>query len=236
MRRRVLPRSVYADRSLISMRRFATQPLCEEKMNRKRPILLASRLPVLLFTLFALISPLAAQQTELKLDSAKTRINWTLGATLHEVEGTFRLKSGDIVFNPKTGEASGQLIVDATSGDSGNKKRDADMNRDVLESAKYPEIVFSPRHVTGFVPGQASATVQLDGTFTIHGASHELTLTVPFTANNTFVEAHTKFSVPFVEWGMKNPSNMFLKVDKVVQLSITAAGELQPATQPSAAR
>ena len=75
-------------------------------MNRKQPSLRASCLPVLVSALFALISPLAAQQTELKLDPAKTRIDWTLGATLHEVEGTFRLKSGDIVFNPKTGEAS----------------------------------------------------------------------------------------------------------------------------------
>src|ERR1017187_7351216 len=111
-------------------------------MNRKQPSLRTPCLPVLVSALFALISPLAAQQTELKLDPAKTRIDWTLGATMHEVEGTFRLKSGDIVFNPKTGEASGQLIVDATSGDSGNKKRDVDMNRNVLESAKYPEIVF----------------------------------------------------------------------------------------------
>ena len=67
----------------------------------------------------------------------------------------------------------------------------------------------------------------MDGTFTIHGASHEFTLTVPFTANNTTVEAHTKFSIPYVEWGMKNPSLMFLKVDKAVQVSITAVGELQ---------
>ena len=205
-------------------------------MKRQKPGFHTPYLPVLVAALFALISPLAAQQTELKLDPAKTRIDWTLGATLHTVEGTFRLKSGDLVFNPKTGEASGQLIVDATSGDSGNKKRDADMNKNVLESAKYPEIVFSPRQVTGFVPGQASATVQLAGTFTIHGASHALTLTVPFTVNNTSVEAHTKFSVPFEEWGMKNPSNMFLKVDKEVQLSITAVGELHSATQPSAGR
>ena len=231
MRRRVPTRLLYGDRSLTSMRRFITQPPYEEKMNRKQP---SFRARCRLVLVFALISPLAAQQTELKLDPAKTRIDWTLGATLHDVEGTFRLKSGDIVFDPKTGEASGQLIVDATSGDSGNKKRDADMNKNVLESAKYPEIVFSPKRVTGFVPGQASSTVQLGGTFTIHGASHELTLTVPFTANNTSVEAHSKFSIPFVEWGMKNPSNMFLKVDKVVQLSITAAGELQPATQRSA--
>jgi polyisoprenoid-binding protein YceI len=205
-------------------------------MNRKPRSLRALYLPVLLSALFALISPLAAQQIELKLDPAKTRIDWTLGATMHDVEGTFRLKSGDIVFDPKTGEASGQLIADATSGDSGNKKRDADMNKNVLESAKYPEIVFSPKHISGFVPNQASSTVQLDGTFTIHGASHELTLIVPFKANNTSVEAHTKFSIPFEEWGMKNPSLMFLKVDKVVQLRITAVGELQPTTHPPPGR
>jgi polyisoprenoid-binding protein YceI len=218
------------------MRRFITQPPYEEKMNRKQPSFRARCLLVLVSALFALISPLAAQQTELKLDPAKTRIDWTLGATLHEVEGTFRLKSGDIVFDPKTGEASGQLIVDATSGDSGNKKRDADMNKNVLESAKYPQIVFSPKHVTGFVPGQASSTVQLAGTFTIHGASHEFTLTVAITANNKSVEAHTKFSIPFVAWGMKDPSVMFLRVDKVVQLSITSVGELQPVIQPPAGR
>jgi len=60
-------------------------------MNRKQPGLRAPFLPILVSALFALLSPLAAQQTELKLDPAKTRIDWTLGATLHEVEGTFRL-------------------------------------------------------------------------------------------------------------------------------------------------
>ncbi len=201
-------------------------------MNRQQPGIPPLCMLVLVSAIFALVSPMAAQRIELKLDPAKTRIDWILGATMHEVEGTFRLTSGDIVFNPQAGEASGQLIVDASSGESGNKKRDADMHRDVLESAKYPQIVFSPKHVTGFVPGQASSTVQLAGIFTIHGASHELTLTVPITANGTSVEAHTKFSIPFVDWGMKNPSVMFLKVDKVVQLSITTIGQLQPVAGP----
>ena len=52
-------------------------------MNRKQLGLRIPCLPVLVAALFALISPLAAQQTELKLDPAKTRIDWTLGATLH---------------------------------------------------------------------------------------------------------------------------------------------------------
>jgi len=58
-------------------------------MNRKQPSLRAPCLPLLVSALFALISPLAAQQTELRLDPAKTGIDWTLGATIHEVEGTF---------------------------------------------------------------------------------------------------------------------------------------------------
>ena len=102
--------------------------------------------------------------------------------------------------------------LEVTDDIPGKDRREMEraMQEDVLQSAKYPEIVFSLKHVTGFVPNQASSTVQLDGTFTIHGASHELTLIVPFTANNTSVEAHTKFSIPFEEWGMKNPSNFVL--------------------------
>ena len=149
-------------------------------MHRKQPGLRARFLPILVSALFASISPLAAQQTELKLDPAKTRIDWTLGATMHTVEGSFRLKSGDIVFNPKTGEASGELIVDATSGDSGNKKRDADMNKNVLESAKYPEIVFFPKHVI-----QIRAWSGIVNRSTGRDLHHprripRLTLTVPF--------------------------------------------------------
>jgi len=82
-----------------------------------------------------------ANRTE--VGSSETRIDWTLGATLHEVEGTFRLKSGDIVFNPNTGEASGRLIVDATSGDSGNKKRDADMNKNFWRARNILRSFFS---------------------------------------------------------------------------------------------
>src|SRR5271169_1838430 len=76
----------------------------------------------------AMLSPLAAQQTKIRFDPAKTRIEWTLGDVLHTVQGTFQLKSGSFLFDPRTGEAGGQLVVDATSGNSGNKTRDSKMN------------------------------------------------------------------------------------------------------------
>ncbi len=99
---------------------------------------------ILLFSVAA-----AAQQLQITLDPAQTKIKWTLGDSLHTVEGTFKLKSGSIVFDPKTGDASGQIVVDAKSGESGNGKRDAKMQKEVLESERFPEIIFLPKHQTG---------------------------------------------------------------------------------------
>ncbi len=191
-------------------------------MKRKQFVLAA-------IVLFVACAAAQAQQLQLKLDPAKTRVAWTLGDVLHTVEGTFVLKSGTITFDPQTGQASGQVIVDAASGNSGNGMRDSKMKKDVLESAKYPEIVFTPKHVGGYVAGKENDTVQLAGDFTIHGATHPLTLTLPITLKGSHLEGHTQFDVPYEQWGMKNPSTLFLKVSNTVQISITAVGDLQPA-------
>lgn len=185
------------------------------------------RIVLLALATLALLAPAAAQPTQIKLDPAKTRVEWTLGDVFHTVRGTFQLKSGTISFDPKTGEASGQVVVDATSGNSGNSTRDSKMKKEILETARYPEIVFSPKHVSGYVAGQESSTVLVAGIFAIHGGTHDLTLTLPIVVKNTAVEARTSFVVPYEEWGMKNPSTLFLKVEKTVQISISAVGELQ---------
>src|SRR6516164_5489716 len=109
---------------------------------------LLARIVRLVGILLALLAPGAAQQVQVKLDPATTHIDWTLGDVLHTVQGTFQLKSGTIVFDQKTGEASGQIVVDATSGNSGNGTRDSKMKKEILETARYPDIVFVPRHVS----------------------------------------------------------------------------------------
>ena len=177
--------------------------------------------------LLSMCTAAQAQSTQIKLDPAKTHITWTLGDVLHTVEGTFALKSGAITFDLQTGDASGQIVVDAASGNSGNGMRDSKMKKDVLESAKYPEIVFTPKHVSGYVAGQDSSTVQVTGDFTIHGGTHPLTLTLPITLKGSQVTAHTEFDIPYEQWGMKNPSTLFLKVSNTVQIKIEAAGELE---------
>jgi polyisoprenoid-binding protein YceI len=178
------------------------------------------------------LAPAAAQQVQVTFDPAKTHIDWTLEASMHAVHGTFQLKSGRVSFNAGTGEASGQITVDAASGDSGNGTRDAKMKKEVLETSRYPEIIFSPKHVSGFVSGQESSTIQVTGNFTVHGTTHDLTLTLPVSVKNNTVEGNAKFDVPYVDWGMKNPSNLFLKVEKSVQISISVVAEVQP-VQPT---
>jgi len=138
------------------------------------------------------------------------------------VHGTFKLKSGNIRIDPKTGAASGQIVVDATSAESGNRSRDSKMHKDVLESARYPEIIFSPRHVSGNVPAQGSANLQVTGAFRIHGSDHDMTLSLPVQVEGTRATATAKFEVPYEAWGMKNPSSLFLRVDKKVEIEVSS--------------
>jgi polyisoprenoid-binding protein YceI len=167
------------------------------------------------------------------LDPAQTTVEWTLVATAHTVHGTFKMKSGTVSFDPKSGTASGVIIVDATSGDSGNHSRDKKMHNEILESQRYPEITFTPAHVVGAVPASGNTTIQVQGLFHIHGANHDLTLSIPLQINSNEVKASTSFVVPYQDWGMKDPSNFLLHVEKKVTVTVATVGHLTPGGAPS---
>jgi polyisoprenoid-binding protein YceI len=167
-----------------------------------------------------------AQQITVNLDPAQTKIQWTLGATMHTVHGTFKLRSGSVTFDPQSGAASGEIIVDATSGESGNHSRDKKMHKEVLESQRYPAIIFSPTHVMGKVADRGTSNLQVQGVLHIHGANHDLTLSLPVEKSGDTVKASSSFVVPYEEWGLKDPSTFFLKVEKTVSLSISSVGRI----------
>jgi len=159
-------------------------------------------------------------------DPARTEIHFTLGAFLHTVHGEFALTLGRIEFDPAGGAASGRIEIGAASGKSGNDARDRDMHTKVLETERYPDIVFTPRQLTGTVAAEGTSQVSLQGTLRLHGEDHAMTLPLEVTIHGGQFTASTKATIPYVAWGLKNPSNAVLRVDKSVALTITTAGQI----------
>jgi polyisoprenoid-binding protein YceI len=162
----------------------------------------------------------AAQPIALQIEPSQTKVEFTLGDILHTVHGAFALKRGDLRFDVSTGKAEGALVVDAGSGDSGSTARDGRMKKSILETDRYPEIVFRPDRVEGKVAAQGASQVQLHGMFSIHGADHEIAFPVAVEAGNGQYTATAHFVVPYVKWGMKNPSTLFLRVSDKVEITI----------------
>jgi polyisoprenoid-binding protein YceI len=185
----------------------------------------------LLFCAFADIA--VAQQVALQLDPSSTRVEYTLGDTLHTVHGSFRLTSGALTFDPATGKAGGVLVVDAASGESGNGSRDRKMTKEILEASKFPEITFAAHEVIGKLANTGASHLEVRGDFRIHGQDHPLILLVDAQSNADTADATTSFEVPYVAWGMKNPSIMFLKVSDKVSITIHTHAHL---TQFAASR
>jgi polyisoprenoid-binding protein YceI len=168
-----------------------------------------------------------AHEIQLQLDPSKSSSTIVLTGNFHTVEGSFRLKHGAIHYAPATGKASGEIVFDATSGQTGNDGRDSKMHKSVIESDRFPEIAFRPDHVEGTLTASGDSTLQVHGMFSIHGADHEITIPVELHLEGDTWTAKSSFTIPYVKWGMKNPSVLFLRVAGTVDVQFHAAGNLE---------
>lgn len=181
--------------------------------------------PALFVALLALVLHLSAtaQDAVYRVDPAQSSVKFTLGDVLHTVRGTFKLKQGGLQVEPD-GKVSGQIVVDAASGDSGSGMRDRKMNKEVLESARYPEIAFRPDRIDGAVASSGKSSVSIHGMFNIHGADREIIVPAQLETSAEQWRATVHFTVPYQKWGMKNPSTLFLRVNDTVEIDLVASG------------
>ena len=165
-----------------------------------------------------------AQEVTLNFDPAQTTVDFTLGDVLHTVHGSFRLKTGQVRFDPATNSISGELVVDAPSGNSGSTGRDRKMHKEILQSVRYPEVIFHPDRVDGkvLVPGRSA--VQVHGMFGILGVEHEITIPAQVELAPDHWSLTVHFAVPYVKWGLKDPSTFILRVEKTVDIDLNARG------------
>jgi polyisoprenoid-binding protein YceI len=187
--------------------------------------------PVALVVLSALpqhaARPAPASEIVLGIDPAESKVQWTLGSTVHTVHGSFAFKKGTLRLDTSTGKASGEIIVDARSGNSGNDSRDKKMHKEVLESGQYAEVVFRPDRVAGKITPPGAFSAQVHGILILHGGEHELTVPVKAQLSGDHWTGSATFSVPFIDWGLKNPGNFFLRVNHTVEIEVELEGRLE---------
>ena len=178
------------------------------------------RSPLVLAAALCLATPALAAEHVLTLDPAHARVTFVLEATGHDVEGSFPLSKCEVHFDPEAGTASGEISLDAAQGVTGNPKRDKTMKEKVLLTPTAPSIVFHPARFRGILPETGAADVALTGSVSVAGLEQPLTLVAHVVRSAAGLHLQSTAPVPFVEWGLHDPSVLFMKVQKIVQLSI----------------
>lgn len=176
--------------------------------------------------LIVLATAAGAEPFRLVLDPSATEISFTLGARLHTVRGSFALVTGELGFDPETGAASGEIRVDARSGDTGIDRRDRVMHEEVLDSARHPLLVLRPERIIEAKRDGDALAGRLFTRFEVRGVSHPLALDFEGTRAGERATVHVRFDVPWVAWGLPDPSNAILRVDDVLSVDVKAEGTL----------
>jgi polyisoprenoid-binding protein YceI len=181
-----------------------------------------------IFLAFSLaIAPLAlAQQETFTVNPDASKVTFALGGSGHHVDGTFHVQSGKIDFDSGARKISGAVVVAAGSGTSGEPSRDKKMNSDVLDTAHFADVTFAPNSYQGNIAPSGDSTIQVSGVFTLHGMPHDITVPMQIHIEGTAINAKGQFTVPYVKWGLKDPSIFILKVAKEVNIDLALSGQL----------
>jgi polyisoprenoid-binding protein YceI len=178
-----------------------------------------------------------AEAGTLSFSPDRTRIEFGLDSTLHRVEGSARLVQGTLQFDEASGQATGRVVIDARSAETGNGLRDRSLHRDVLLSERYPEIVFEARGLELTRRAQDSGDVLLSGVLHLCGGEHPLQLPALVERRGDGIHVKLSFRIPYVAWGLRDMSNFVLHVEPEVEVTVDAvAGLRADAAPPPAAR
>ena len=176
----------------------------------------------------AVILPSAtlAQHQTFVVNPDAGEVKMTLKTTRELVQGTFHVQSGSIEFDRSTPKMSGSVVVLAGSGKTGNGSRDKKMNKDILEVEQHATVSFEPKSHVGIIAPSGDSTIQVTGIFTLLGTPHEITIPVLVHLESTTAAAKAHFVVPYVQWGLKNPSFLIWKANNDVAIDLSLTGWL----------
>ena len=182
------------------------------------------------FAVFALAVTLApavlAQHGTFVVDADASEVRMTLKTTHELVNGVFKVQAGKIEFDRGTSKMSGSVVVIPGSGKTGNETRDGRMTKEILKVKQFATVTFEPKTYTGELAPGGESTIQVTGIFTLLGTPHEITVPMQVHLDGTSATAKAHFVVPYVQWGLKNPSFMIWKADNDVAIDLKLAGTI----------
>jgi polyisoprenoid-binding protein YceI len=182
---------------------------------------------ILLLALAVVLHPaILAQHQTFAVNPDASEIQMTLNTTHEVVKGTFHIQSATITFDRATSTISGIIVVEASSGKTGNDSRDRKMNKDILKVDQFATVSFVPKTYTGTIAATGESTIQLSGVFTLLGTPHDLTIPVQIHIGGPKATAKGQFVVPYVQWGLKNPSFLIWKAENNVDISLNLVGQI----------
>lgn len=178
----------------------------------------------------------AGEMLVLHLDPERSSLDFVLDATLHTVRGSLGRPSGRIAFDPATGVATGEVVIDLARADTGIERRDQKMHEKVLETDRYPTAVYTIDRID--LPAslqQGRNDVQLHGVLELQGEVHHVAVPAVAVVEGDQVSATGWIDVPYVDWGLPDPSFFVLRVGKTVRVELAIAGALEGELPPAPA-
>jgi polyisoprenoid-binding protein YceI len=154
---------------------------------------------------------------EWALDGSRSSVSFRSSSLwgLMKVKGKFAGLRGEAHIDP-SGGVRGRLVIDASSVDTGNKKRDNHLRSDdFFEVAKYPEIVFE---LGGVLPG--SDEHRLSGTLHVIGNSQPLDLVAQIQDHDeSGLTLHVETTVDRSKWGVTFRKNGMVNMNTGLEIS-----------------
>jgi hypothetical protein len=175
---------------------------------------------------FMLAPAALAQHRTFVVNPDASEVKMTLKTTHEVVNGAFHIQSGSIAFDESTRQMSGSVVVLSGSGKTGNDSRDKKMYKDILKVQQYATVSFEPRTNSSAIAPSGDSTVQVSGVFTLLGAGHEITVPMLIHVEGASATAKAHFVVPYVQWGLKNPSFLIWKAENVVAIDLNLVGTI----------
>jgi polyisoprenoid-binding protein YceI len=146
-----------------------------------------------------------------RLEVAGSTLRWELPSTFGTVKGTAAVFHGTIDVVPLSSGAwdvRSRIVVPAGGMRTENRRRDRRM-RAILETTKFPDIVFDLRQFTGdlsqVTPGE-TFSVQIAGDLTVHGRTAPVQLPVDVYVFADHIEIAGSFPLYWRRYGIADPS------------------------------